>query len=156
MSSAHLSVFFFLILSYTLSSLLYSHLSPSLYLKGSQRISDSEISDYDCEDGVGVITGILRSYYQYHPRLINGWEWMNGWTHFNTSESNMKKQNDNWMRLWRKNNRKFLIFCNVIFLFWHTSINFFVYLISYMSPSIKCLLDLNRVQITFYHIILAQ
>lgn len=28
-----------------------------LSLKGSQRISDSEISDYDCEDGVGVITG---------------------------------------------------------------------------------------------------
>lgn len=34
-----------------------------LHLEGSQRISDSEISDYDCEDGVGVITGnILRSY----------------------------------------------------------------------------------------------
>ncbi|KAM6936179.1 regulating synaptic membrane exocytosis protein 2 isoform 3-T3 [Lycodopsis pacificus] len=30
--------------------------SASLYLEGSQRISDSEISDYDCEDGVGVIT----------------------------------------------------------------------------------------------------
>lgn len=28
-----------------------------LTLEGSQRISDSEISDYDCEDGVGVITG---------------------------------------------------------------------------------------------------
>lgn len=28
-----------------------------LHLPGSQRISDSEISDYDCEDGVGVITG---------------------------------------------------------------------------------------------------
>ncbi|KAM9723442.1 regulating synaptic membrane exocytosis protein 2 isoform 21-T21 [Menidia menidia] len=28
----------------------------SYYNSGSQRISDSEISDYDCEDGVGVIT----------------------------------------------------------------------------------------------------
>lgn len=24
---------------------------------GSQRISDSEFSDYDCEDGIGVISG---------------------------------------------------------------------------------------------------
>lgn len=32
-------------------------LSLSRHLEGSQRISDSEISDYDCEDGVGVITG---------------------------------------------------------------------------------------------------
>lgn len=31
--------------------------SLHLHLEGSQRISDSEISDYDCEDGVGVITG---------------------------------------------------------------------------------------------------
>ncbi|XP_056900327.1 regulating synaptic membrane exocytosis protein 2 isoform X9 [Takifugu flavidus] len=29
---------------------------PYSYNSGSQRISDSEISDYDCEDGVGVIT----------------------------------------------------------------------------------------------------
>lgn len=36
-------------------SFLFSHFH--LNLKGSQRISDSEISDYDCEDGVGVITG---------------------------------------------------------------------------------------------------
>lgn len=36
------------------------HVPPCLTcppLTGSQRISDSEISDYDCEDGVGVITG---------------------------------------------------------------------------------------------------
>uniref|UniRef100_A0A8D3BLB7 Regulating synaptic membrane exocytosis 2 n=1 Tax=Scophthalmus maximus TaxID=52904 RepID=A0A8D3BLB7_SCOMX len=31
--------------------------SPTRRLQRSQRISDSEISDYDCEDGVGVITG---------------------------------------------------------------------------------------------------
>lgn len=31
--------------------------SLHFHLEGSQRISDSEISDYDCEDGVGVITG---------------------------------------------------------------------------------------------------
>ncbi|KAM8846481.1 regulating synaptic membrane exocytosis protein 2 isoform 3-T3 [Synchiropus picturatus] len=30
--------------------------SPTRRLRRSQRISDSEISDYDCEDGVGVIT----------------------------------------------------------------------------------------------------
>ncbi|MEQ2202255.1 Regulating synaptic membrane exocytosis protein 2 [Xenoophorus captivus] len=30
--------------------------SPTRRLQRSQRISDSEISDYDCEDGVGVIT----------------------------------------------------------------------------------------------------
>lgn len=36
--------------------------SLSLYLSlsaGSQRISDSEFSDYDCEDGIGVISGEL-------------------------------------------------------------------------------------------------
>uniref|UniRef100_A0A8C6TWI7 Regulating synaptic membrane exocytosis 2 n=1 Tax=Neogobius melanostomus TaxID=47308 RepID=A0A8C6TWI7_9GOBI len=32
--------------------------SPTRRLQRSQRISDSEISDYDCEDGVGVITGL--------------------------------------------------------------------------------------------------
>ncbi|XP_077052718.1 regulating synaptic membrane exocytosis protein 2 isoform X26 [Siphateles boraxobius] len=30
--------------------------SPYLYNSGSQRISDSEFSDYDCEDGIGVIS----------------------------------------------------------------------------------------------------
>lgn len=28
---------------------------------GSQRISDSEFSDYDCEDGIGVISGELHA-----------------------------------------------------------------------------------------------
>lgn len=30
---------------------------------GSQRISDSEFSDYDCEDGIGVISGELLVHY---------------------------------------------------------------------------------------------
>ncbi|CAL8259941.1 unnamed protein product [Boreogadus saida] len=33
------------------------------YNSGSQRISDSEISDYDCEEGVGVITGMALSFF---------------------------------------------------------------------------------------------
>lgn len=33
-------------------------LFPPVWLSaGSQRISDSEFSDYDCEDGIGVISG---------------------------------------------------------------------------------------------------
>lgn len=27
-------------------------------LAGSKRISDSEVSDYDCDDGIGVVSGI--------------------------------------------------------------------------------------------------
>lgn len=41
---------------------IFQCLSLCLYLEGSQRISDSEISDYDCEDGVGVITGNIYIY----------------------------------------------------------------------------------------------
>ena len=43
--------------------------------EGSQRISDSEISDYDCEEGVGVITGMALSFFarwepvKLEPRL---------------------------------------------------------------------------------------
>lgn len=45
--------------SLTPSSLcVFTHLPVfPVFPTGSQRISDSEISDYDCEDGVGVITG---------------------------------------------------------------------------------------------------
>lgn len=35
---------------------------------GSQRISDSEFSDYDCEDGIGVISGEL--FFHYAPRGV--------------------------------------------------------------------------------------
>uniref|UniRef100_A0A665VKT9 C2 domain-containing protein n=1 Tax=Echeneis naucrates TaxID=173247 RepID=A0A665VKT9_ECHNA len=35
------------------------HSQPSRRLQRSQRISDSEFSDYDCEDGIGVISGEL-------------------------------------------------------------------------------------------------
>lgn len=28
------------------------------FLAGSKRISDSEVSDYDCDDGIGVVSGI--------------------------------------------------------------------------------------------------
>lgn len=27
------------------------------FLLGSKRISDSEVSDYDCDDGIGVVSG---------------------------------------------------------------------------------------------------
>lgn len=27
-------------------------------LTGSKRISDSEVSDYDCDDGIGVVSGM--------------------------------------------------------------------------------------------------
>lgn len=42
----------------------FSSLSLSLcfsVLIGSQRISDSEFSDYDCEDGIGVISGKMNA-----------------------------------------------------------------------------------------------
>lgn len=29
----------------------------SFLLPGSKRISDSEVSDYDCDDGIGVVSG---------------------------------------------------------------------------------------------------
>lgn len=32
-------------------------LLPVSLVLGSKRISDSEVSDYDCEDGVGVVSG---------------------------------------------------------------------------------------------------
>ncbi|CAJ0946116.1 unnamed protein product, partial [Ranitomeya imitator] len=32
---------------------------PYSYNSGSKRISDSEVSDYDCDDGVGVVSGIV-------------------------------------------------------------------------------------------------
>uniref|UniRef100_A0A672PXG8 Regulating synaptic membrane exocytosis 2 n=1 Tax=Sinocyclocheilus grahami TaxID=75366 RepID=A0A672PXG8_SINGR len=35
--------------------------SPTRRLQRSQRISDSEFSDYDCEDGIGVISGTAKS-----------------------------------------------------------------------------------------------
>lgn len=35
------------------------HLLSIFLSAGSQRISDSEFSDYDCEDGIGVISGKL-------------------------------------------------------------------------------------------------
>lgn len=47
---------------------IFQCLSLCLYLEGSQRISDSEISDYDCEDGVGVITGNIYIYI-----YVNSW-----------------------------------------------------------------------------------
>ncbi len=46
--------------------------SLSLHLQGSQRISDSEISDYDCEDGVGVITGNIWS--SWAIRVNQNWK----------------------------------------------------------------------------------
>ena len=38
---------------------------------GSKRISDSEVSDYDCDDGLGVVSGknfivIRRKYNHFH------------------------------------------------------------------------------------------
>lgn len=52
------------------SILLFSPFSISP--PGSQRISDSEISDYDCEDGVGVVSGkILMNSNQYNVDAAN-------------------------------------------------------------------------------------
>ncbi|EPY77914.1 hypothetical protein CB1_001161003 [Camelus ferus] len=33
---------------------------------GSKRISDSEVSDYDCDDGIGVVSGIVKQQIDSH------------------------------------------------------------------------------------------
>ncbi|XP_045557950.1 regulating synaptic membrane exocytosis protein 2 isoform X12 [Salmo salar] len=44
---------------------------PYSYNSGSQRISDSEISDYDCEDGVGVVSGYRQNGRDLHSSTLS-------------------------------------------------------------------------------------
>ncbi|KAJ7985607.1 hypothetical protein DPEC_G00353820 [Dallia pectoralis] len=44
---------------------------PHLYNSGSQRISDSEISDYDCEDGVGVVSDYRQNGRDLHSSTLS-------------------------------------------------------------------------------------
>nr|XP_043874800.1 regulating synaptic membrane exocytosis protein 2-like isoform X5 [Solea senegalensis] len=43
----------------------------SYYNSGSQRISDSEFSDYDCEDGIGVISDYRQNGRDYHSSTLS-------------------------------------------------------------------------------------
>ena len=71
-------------LSLPLSPFLLSLFPPSflplfpIRPEGSQRISDSEISDYDCEEGVGVITGTALSLFTHWEPVKPG----HGFTHW--------------------------------------------------------------------------
>ncbi|XP_022603410.1 regulating synaptic membrane exocytosis protein 2-like isoform X2 [Seriola dumerili] len=47
------------------------HSQPSRRLQRSQRISDSEFSDYDCEDGIGVISDYRQNGRDFHSSTLS-------------------------------------------------------------------------------------
>ncbi|KAG7225294.1 hypothetical protein INR49_007141 [Caranx melampygus] len=47
------------------------HTQPSRRLQRSQRISDSEFSDYDCEDGIGVISDYRQNGRDFHSSTLS-------------------------------------------------------------------------------------